>query len=336
MCIHAMPNPPIGSDWDPVPRCGQGTNKQYRTLHPYSSRWIENWWARRYEQGSATVSSYGMCGTVDLSTVSLCSTAYSVPATVFNLNHLFLIRRLSLQGTVLFIGVLPTARHRISVPSALPLLPLPLDSRPYGVPAPLRLLLFFLPPSRFVCTTSPVQQQHHPEARASHGRTWSTLPPSLLIDHLARRTKRNKTWPRYWALFAGRLFYVCSTSTTFPNRIFLNSLWMTVNLLHIYWTIFVIPFQFRFFPTLFCQFFCMPTKCRQAVVRPHSVLIPQQVSRMNRGSNVYLPCFLHEFSMAIFSYPKSHMFEFERIERGNLDQHLYQPKVESLESLRSC
>jgi hypothetical protein len=29
----------------------------------------------------------------------------------------------------------------------------------------------------------------------SHGRTRSTLTPSLLIDHLARRTRRNKTWP---------------------------------------------------------------------------------------------------------------------------------------------
>jgi hypothetical protein len=34
---------------------------------------------------------------------------------VFTLSHLFLIQRLSLQGTVLFIGALPTARHRISV-----------------------------------------------------------------------------------------------------------------------------------------------------------------------------------------------------------------------------
>jgi hypothetical protein len=145
--------------------------------------------------------------------------------------------------------------------------------------AALRHLLFFLPPSRFVCTASPVQQ------------------PRLVV-----RTKRNKTWPPA-CIFKVILGFI-STSTTFPNRIFLNSLWMTVNLFHIDWTIFVIPFQFGFIRTLFSLFFCMPTKCRQAVVRLHYFLIPLQVSRMNRGSNVDLPCFLHEFWMDISLVPQ--------------------------------
>jgi hypothetical protein len=96
-----------------VPRSGQGTNEQYRALHLYSSRWIENWWPRWYEQSSATVPGYSACGTVILSAVSSVQYMYSVRATVFNPDHLFLIQRLSSQGTVLFIGALPTARYRI-------------------------------------------------------------------------------------------------------------------------------------------------------------------------------------------------------------------------------
>jgi hypothetical protein len=50
-----------------------------------------------------------------LPAVSLVQHSVQCPATVFNLGHLFLIRRLSPQGMELFIGALPTARHRISV-----------------------------------------------------------------------------------------------------------------------------------------------------------------------------------------------------------------------------
>jgi hypothetical protein len=74
-------------------------------------------------RGSATVSNYSTCDIVDLCTVSLAQHRLQYSATVFNLSHLFLIRRLSLQDTVLFIGALPIARHRISVPFGLAVVP---------------------------------------------------------------------------------------------------------------------------------------------------------------------------------------------------------------------
>jgi hypothetical protein len=79
------------SDWDPVPRCEQGTNKQSHALHPYFGRWIKNWWARWYEQSYATVhevqyrvqrSCYITWGTVICLQWARCSTVYSAHATV--------------------------------------------------------------------------------------------------------------------------------------------------------------------------------------------------------------------------------------------------------------
>jgi hypothetical protein len=87
-----------------------------------------------------------------------------------------------------------------------------LESGPYGVPAPLRLLLFSLPPSRFVCTTSPVlQQQQHPESRAGTQIPRQDLinPPSFVIDRSPSHTYQAQQNVATLLGFVCRTTFVC-------------------------------------------------------------------------------------------------------------------------------